>query len=363
MRRINVSRLKTGMELAKPIYANNGVILLRDGTMLTQNYIEKIQYLQLPYIYIKDEISEGIEMDEMISDETRVETKRVLVNAILKMQKGNFHVNEEISSKVEEIITEVLSHPRIMVSLQEIRNKDEYLHMHSINVCVISLLIARKKGYNDTQMKHLALGALLHDIGKTRMENNKVLQYREELEEADFNEYTDHVRIGYEIIKSIPNSSLLAANIALTHHEKYDGTGFPLGKKNDSIHEFARIVAVANEYDNLVYNLSRKNTLRHYEVIEFMVSKAYSWFDPEIIRIFRSSISPYPIGAGVRLSDQRIGIVSRLNENLPTRPIVRIVNEQQVVIDEIDLSKNLNIMIEDEIDLDSSRENEKVIGE
>lgn len=352
MRRINVSRLKTGMELAKPIYANNGVILLRDGTMLTQNYIDKIQYLQLPYIYIKDDLSEGIEIDEMISDETRVETKRVLVGAISKMQKGNFQINEEISAKVEEIITEVVSHPKVMVSLQEIRNKDEYLHMHSINVCVISLLIARRKGYNDTQMKHLALGALLHDIGKTKIDNVRVLQYREGLEEADFNEYMEHVRLGYEIIKAIPNSSLLAANIALTHHEKYDGSGFPLGKKNDSIHEFARIVAVANEYDNLVYNQPKDQAMRHYEIIELMVSKAYSWFDPDIIRIFRSSISPYPIGAGVRLSDQRRGIVSRLNENLPTRPIVRIVNDQNVVIEEIDLSKNLAIMIEDEIDID-----------
>lgn len=354
MRRINVARLKQGMVLAKPIYANNGVILLRDGTKLTQHYVEKIQSLQLPYIYIVDEISEGIVYDEMISEEVKRDTQRALTESIGKLQKGHFNVNEEIVVQVESIISEVVSNPKVMMSVQEIRNKDEYLHMHSINVCVLSLLIGRKKGYNETQLKHLALGALLHDIGKTRISEIEPVLYRDDYDEKDYNIYKEHVRLGYEIIKDIPNSSLLAANVALTHHENYDGTGFPLGKKNDSIHEFSRIVAIANEYDNLVYNRKEADRMRHYEIIELIVSRAYSWFDPEMVRIFRSSVSPYSIGTGVELSDGRRGLVSRLNENLPTRPTIRIVDPSNLskVVEEVDLSKNLAIVITDEIDID-----------
>lgn len=354
MRRINVSRLKPGMALAKPIYANNGVILLRDGTKLTQHYIDKIQFLQLPYIYIVDDISIGIEVDEFITEETKIETRRTLSDSIAKMKKGYFNVNDEIANQVENVIDEVVSNPRVMISVQEIRSKDEYLYMHSINVCVLSLLIAKKKGYNDSQLKHLAMGALLHDIGKAKIQDIDLILYREEYNEKDFSIYKEHVRLGYETIKEIPNSSLLAANIALTHHENYDGTGFPLGKKNDSIHEFARIVAIANEYDNLIYNQKEEKRLRNYEVIELIVSKAYSWFDPELVRIFRNSVSPYPIGLGVLLSDGRKGIVSKLNENLPTRPIIRVVNPDDLtkVIEEVDLAKNLSIVITDETDID-----------
>ncbi len=354
MRRINVSRLKIGMSLAKPIYANNGVILLRDNTKLTQNYIEKIRFLRLPYIYIADEISKGIVYEEIVSEETKLETRKTLSDSIAKMKKGHFNVNDEIASQVTAIITEVVSSPRVMISVQEMRNKDEYLHMHSINVCVLSVLIAKKKGYNDTQLKHLAMGAILHDIGKTKIEDIDATVYREDYSEKDIQIYKEHVRLGYETIKDIPNSSLLAANIALTHHENYDGSGFPLGKKNDSIHEFSRIVAIANEYDNLVYNRTKETRLRHYEIIELIVSRAYSWFDPEMIRVFRNSVSPYPIGSGVELSDGRHGIISGLNENLPTRPIIRIVdiNDLSIVLDEVDLSKNLSIMISDEIDVD-----------
>jgi len=355
MRRINVARLKQGMVLSKPIYANNGVILLRDGTKLTQHYVEKIQSLQLPYIYIVDDISEGIEYDDFISEEVKRNTQRALTESLGKLKKGHFNVNEEIAVQVESIITDVVSNPKVMISVQEIRNKDEYLHMHSINVCVLSLLIAKKKGFNETQLKHLAMGALLHDVGKTRINDIDLIVYREDYNEKDFNSYKDHVRLGYEIIKDIPNSSLLAANVALTHHENYDGTGFPLGKKNDSIHEFSRIVAIANEYDNLVYNRKAEDKLRHYEIIELIVSKAYSWYDPEMVRIFRSSVSPYSVGTGVELSDGRRGLVSKLNENLPTRPTIRIVDRQDIsrVIEEVDLSKNLSLLIVDEIDLDA----------
>lgn len=355
MRKINVTRLKPGMELAKPIYANNGVILLRDGTHLTQNYIDKIQFLKLPYIYIVDEASTGIEIEDIISDETKRETSQALAESINMMKKGYFDVNDTIVENVEHVINEVVSNPKVMMSMQEIRNKDEFLLMHSINVTVLSLMIAKRKGYNDTQMKHLAMGALLHDIGKTRIDSIEPTVYREEFTESEMLLYKDHVRLGYELIKKIPNSSLLAANVALTHHEHFDGSGFPLGKKNDSIHEFARIVAVANEYDNLVYNRSEAFKLPHYEVIELIVSKAYSWFDPEIIRVFRSTVSPYPLGSGVKLNDGRIGIVSHLNENLPTRPVIRLLSPHNIgqIIGELDLAKNLSILITEEIDIDA----------
>ena len=355
MRRINISRLKAGMELAKPIYANNGVILLRDGTNLTQNYIEKIKQLDLAYIYIKDEISQDIEIDELVSDNIKQETKRVLKESIAKIKEGHFAVNEIIVSNVETIISEVLADPRVMISVQEIRNKSEYLHMHSINVCIISLFIAKKKGYNNTQLKHLALGALLHDLGKTQIEDVDVIKYREQYSEQELVTYREHVRYGYELIKAIPGSSLLAANVALTHHEMYDGSGFPLGKKHENIHEFSRIVAIANEYDNLLYNNTLTEPMKHYEIIELIVSRAYSWFDPDIVRLFRSSVSPYPIGLGVRLSDGRVGIVAKLNENMPTRPVIRVVDPEniQTIIAEVDLSKDLSIMIDDEIDIDN----------
>jgi len=352
MRRINVDKLKADMVLAKPIYTQRGVILLKEGTVLTTLFIEKVKSVEVDHIYISDALSEGIQIDDMISDAVRQETESMLHKSMEKMHEGYFVTTNSVLEKVEKIITEVINNPHVMISIQQIRNRDAYAYEHAINVCVLSLLIGKKMAYNDAQLKHLALGAVLHDVGKTQLEDDW-LRYREQYTEAEKKIYRQHVRHGYEVIKNMPNASLLAANIALTHHEHYDGTGFPLGKKNTSIHEFARIVAVANEYDNLLFNRPSNLPMRHYEIIELIVSRAYTWFDPEVVKIFSKSISPYPVSTGVVLSDGRVALVAKLNNNYPTRPIVRVYNEDTMeVIEEVDLSKALNLMIVDEKEVD-----------
>ncbi len=352
MRQVPVDKLKIDMVLAKPIYTQNGVILLKEETKLTNGFIDKIKSIEIDHIYIQDELSEGIEIESVISESTRIETKKMLTESMSKMRSGYFNASDAIIEKVEVIIDEVVSNPHVMVSLQEIRSREEYMHLHAINVCVISLLIGKKMSYNDAQLKHLALGALLHDVGKTQIDY-EISRYREDYIDNELKIYKQHVRYGYEVIKNMPDSSLLAANVALTHHEHYDGTGFPLGKKNTSIHEFARIVAIANEYDNLLYNLPHGMKMRHYEIIELIVSRAYTWFDPEIIKVFRKSISPYPVSTGVVLSDGRSAIVTSINESFPTRPTVRVYEEATMeIIEVLDLSKNLSLMIVDEKDID-----------
>lgn len=352
MRRIEIAKLKVGMTLAKPIYAVNGVVLLANSIILTVPLINKVNEIGVEYVYIIDEISKGIEIESVITEETLIETKKVLTESIDKMKAGYFVASKSLIAKVEMIIEDVLSNKSVMVSLQEIRKKDDYLHMHSINVCVISLILGKKMNYNDAQLRHLALGAILHDIGKIKIDHD-VTRYREDYIEQEYKIYKEHVIKGFGMMKDFPNASLLAANVALTHHEHYDGTGFPLGKRNTGIHEFARIVAVANEYDNLLYNLPKRMHMRHYEIIEMIVSRAYTWFDPEIIKVFRKSISPYPVSTGVVLSDGRIGIIVNINEDFPTRPLVRVVDKVTMgVIEEVDLSKNLSVMIVDEKEID-----------
>lgn len=352
MRRIKVDKLKPDMVLAKPIYTQRGVILLKEGTVLTDLFIDKVKSVEVDHIFINDLLSEGIEVDAIISDEVRQETEKMLHSSMEKMHNGYFVATNAILEKVEKIITEVINNPHVIISIQEIRHRGQYAYEHAINVCVLSLLIGKKMAYNDAQLKHLALGAVLHDVGKTQLEDDW-LDYREQYNDIQMKIYKQHVRYGYELIKNMPDASLLAANIALTHHEHYDGSGFPLSKKNTSIHEFARIVAVANEYDNLLFNRPTNLPMRHYEIIELIVSRAYTWFDPEVVKIFSRSISPYPVSTGVVLSDGRVGLVSKLNESFPTRPVIRIIDETTMtVIEEVDLSKELSLMIIDEKEVD-----------
>lgn len=352
MRRIHVDKLKEGMIISKPIYSSSGIILLSEGVELTDRYIEKIIGTGLQHIYIKDELSTGITDDSLVKDETKIQTKKVLQDSLNKLKMGSFRSSDDIIKKVQVLINEVLSNPRVMISVQEIRNRNEYSLMHAINVCIISCLLGKKMNYNEVQLKHLALGALLHDLGKVNLKMD-CTRYRTDYIEKELEIYKQHPDEGCEMIRVIPEASLVSATVAKQHHENYDGTGFPLGLKGEVIHEFSRIVAVANEYDNLLYNLPFGTTMKHYEIIEYIIAKTYTLFDPNIVKVFSNSISPYPLGGGVVLSNGKVGIVSKLNENFPTRPCIRIIDEESLkVVEEIDLSVLPSIFIVDEKDID-----------
>lgn len=343
MRKISIDNLKVGLIIGKPIYTESGAILINENIRLTSKLIDKIKLLDLKYVYIIEE-KNNITKQEIISEKTKIETIKALEKSINKIKEGHFNVTWDIISKVKNIIEEVTKEPKIIVKVEEIRTKDEYLQMHSINVCIISLIIAKKLNYDNNRLRHLAIGALLHDLGKTKVDNN-FSKYRSVYNKSELEIYEKHTKIGYKLVTEIPGSSQLSANVALTHHEHYDGTGFPFGKKASDIHEFSRIVAVANEYDNLLYNLPKEIKLKNYEIIELIISRAYSWFDPNIIKVFKESINPFPKGSKVILSDKREGIVEGFNEGFPTRPIIKVIDPNLLEEEIIDLSTNNKIII------------------
>lgn len=352
MRRVMVSNLKEGMVLAKPVYSHNSIVLLSEGITLSEKYIDKIVSAGVLQIFIEDDISEGIDAEVYIREDVKVEVKKVLQASIGKMKSGQFTESPEVTKKIEAIVNEVINNPNVMINVQELRNKSDYYLMHAMNVCILSVVLGRKMGYTDTQLKQLAMGAVLHDVGKIRL-SQECLRYRTDYIDQEWDAYKQHVNLGYEIAIKISNSALVSANVIRMHHENFDGTGFPLGLKGVHIHEFARIVAIANEYDSLLYTSPFGKKMKHYEIIEFIVSKAYREFDPKIIKVFSETIAPYPIGTGIVLSDGRIAIVSKLNISFPTRPFIRILNSDlTTVLEEIDLSKAPSLLIVDEKDID-----------
>lgn len=352
MRKVAVENLQAGMIVARPIYTDAGIVLLNADTKLNESYIRKIAGNQLAFIYIEDDLSKGILSTEIISDETRIETKKLLNKSLTKFKDGHLKGNQKLIESIEHIIDDVLLNKQVMVSLHEMRNKDDYLQMHAINVCVVSCIMGKKLEFTEKQMKLLAMGALLHDVGKVQI-NFDCTRYRDDYVETEFELYKRHTKVGNDMILSMPDINSVVASVARQHHENYDGSGFPKGIQGEAINELSRIVAIANEYDNLLYNMPPGEELKHYEIIEIITAKAFSVFDPSLIRIFRSSISPYPIGSGVLLNDGRVGIVSKINEAFPTRPVIRIIDPvKKIVIEEVDLSRSISVMIAEEKDID-----------
>lgn len=350
MRRISINNVKEGMKLAKSIYSADGYVLLVEGILLKQAYIDRLEHFNVSEIYIDDEISEDIIINDVISDRTRTEAK-VLVKKLMDDYKTNRRFNSDSSKlMVNRIIDELLENREIIVNLSDIKTIDDYTFSHSVNVCILSLITGIKLGLDQLKLRDLGVGALLHDIGKVLIPE-EILKKPAELSLEEFDKIKEHTTLGYNIVKSDPNVSALSANVVLAHHERWDGSGYPRQIAGDSIHLFSRIVAIADVFDALSSDRIYKKKMKTYEVIEYITTIGAQCFDQQILECFVKSIPIYSIGTSVLLNTGEKGIIVDVNKAFPTRPIVRIVympdGTKAESFEEIDLTKRLNIFITD----------------
>lgn len=348
MRLIEVNDIKTGMKLAKTIYSLDGRMLLSRGTTLKRNYIDKLKELGIYGLYIDDEISNDIKIDDVISEETRLHA-RVLVKKVMDDISNNRHVDlSQIGEPVNRIIDELVYNKNVMVNMEDVRSIDSYTFSHSVNVCVLSIITGINLGYNQLKLKELGMGALLHDIGKTKVSQD-IIKKPGSLSPEEFEEMKKHTVYGHEILKPYPEIGYTARFIVLAHHERFDGTGYPLGIKGKEIHDFARIVAVADVYDALTSDRVYRRRIGRDQAIGYIASMEGKHFDREIIKAFLRSIPIYPLGAIVLLSTREKAIVADVNKDFPTRPLVRVIEDEYgnkcKVPKEIDLSKVNDITI------------------
>ncbi len=350
MRRVNIDKIEIGVKLARTIFNSDGGVLLSKGIELKETYLEKLKNHGVSEIYLEDDISENIQIQDVIQEQTRSEAV-VLVKKM--MTNYNFTPGldvEGVKKTVGKIIDELLSNNDILYNLSEIKSVDDYTFEHSVNVCILSLLTGIGLGFDLQELRELGVGAMLHDIGKLCIPQ-EILKKPSQLTVDEFEEIKKHTIFGYEMLKKSDRVNLVSAYIAFGHHERYDGSGYPLQLKNENIQLCARIVAVADVYDALTSDRVYRKKLKPNEVYEYITSLGANHFDPRVIENFVKYVTIYPVGTGVLLNTRERGIVVRDNRILPTRPVVRIIYDErmnkQTIFRELDLSQQTSVFIID----------------
>ena len=353
MRRISVERLNEGMVLAKTLYSIDGNILLNSGIKLKESYISKFREIGIGEIYINDNLSSDIVIKDVISDETRFEARMAVKKAMDNVINGNNMDIKPVRNVVGKIVEELLSVQDAVINLQDIKTLDNYTFSHSASVCVLSAVTGISMGYDGNKLRELCLGALLHDIGKTKIPN-EILNKPGPLTDVEYEMIKKHSRFGYDILKQSSDISAYTSYVALTHHKKYNGEGYPLGLKGKAIHEFSRIVSIADVYDAMTSNRVYRRRLNISEVVEYIVSLGDCQFDYEIVKKMMGHISVFPLGSYLTLSTGETAIVVDNNKKYPNRPVVRLIKDPNGVeyekFNEIDLTSYNNITITDVID-------------
>lgn len=345
MRYVSIEQVEPGDILYRSIYTGEGLTLLQADVQLTVGMINKLRRFGVTMLYIKDPLTDDVKMEEVVSESTRREALSNLSAAVQCVQTGKEIDLRSIQKSTNSIIEELMKNRRVMVNLTDIRTNDNDLFVHSLNVCMMSTIIGINLGYTHNQLKELAVGALLHDIGKVSKDDEDAGELGEQ----------HHTWVGFNLLRRKYEMSIVSAHVALQHHEWVNGTGVPRGLMGPDIHEFAKIVAIANCYDNLISHLSEEEeTCLPYEACEKIMALANYRFDHDMVIRFLRSIAAYPTGSSIKLSTGEVGIVVQQNRGLPTRPIVRIIKRDQIfskrldedhqVVD-IDLSQETTVFI------------------
>lgn len=322
MRLVLLNEKLIGEELAIAIYLSNGMIFANEGTILSSNNIKLLKNVGIETVYIKDD-NNAINLREILKTPIRLQVSRRLKIVFDTIKKSKIVDESEVTNIADLIIDNIdVSENSFMLNNIGQRNNEFRLVTHSINVTVLALITGINMKYSRDKLEKLAIGAILHDVGKLFTEGEK------------------HCREGYNLIKNtrIPVTSYMCI---LRHHENEDGTGYPDKIPGSKIHEFAKIVSICDEYNNLLQ--SGKFALSS-TAIEYITSLSGKKFNDEIFKYFIGSMYCYPNGLYVRLNDGKLGVVVYQNRDFPARPMVGVIENGVPTI--CNLMKNLTLFIE-----------------
>ncbi|EYE88983.1 HD family phosphohydrolase [Fervidicella metallireducens AeB] len=349
MRLISMNKAKNGDILGQSILGVDGCILLREGVALTDNYIKKLKQLGVLYIYIKDNNLDDIEPEDPKFVEVKSQAVKSLSNVMAKLQYSNTLEIKNTIAAIKEIIEYLIENKGINSTyLLELKTFDNYTYVHSLNTSVLALFYGVQLSFSKPMLMDLGLGALLHDIGKTKIPVD-ILNKKGRLTDEEFAIMKKHSEYGYELIKDMAGVNQRVKDIILEHHERIDGGGYPRGLKGEKISKYARIVCISDVYDAIISDRVYRKGFPANEAYEFILGGSGTYFDFELVNIFKNNFSIYPLGSCVKLSNNFEGFVVKHNKGFPDKPVVRIIYDDKgnvITPVEVNLVEKLDIRIE-----------------
>ncbi len=345
-----IDQLKVGMTIAENVYTVDNILLVSKDTKVTQRIITRFNFYSIPYVYVAPEKVEDLneftyyqKIEEtkefkVFSETLNTSARRLKATLRNSIQRETPINTTLLQQDLEYITREARNNMHILQMLQCIRNYDDMIYVHCINVGLISAVIGEWCHFKEEDIKLLKLCGELHDIGKI-MVPEELLVKSGKLSAEEFNVIKSHAIRGYEVVKNKDLDEHIKLSV-LQHHERCDGTGYPMGLKLDKIDEFAKIVAIADVYDAMTCNRTYRQAICPFVVIETFEKEGYQKYDPKYLLPFLQGISDSYINANVMLNNKQKGEVVMINRANLSRPIIRVGS------DCIDLTKHPELTIE-----------------
>jgi len=230
VRAISIVSAAAGQVLGKNIYTPDGRVLLRQGTALTERYLKALRDLKFSHIYVRDERLPDLEVDDVIPEDLRLEAVQAIEGCFADIRKqmeetGKVNINvDAVAEMSKSIVENLMSHKDLVVQLMDLRSLDSYTFAHSVNCCVLGVMMGQRLGLPEPKLKDLATGLVLLDIGKSVVPA-EILSKPGALTEEEFAKVKEHPRAGFDALREVFNVSAHSKIVVLQHHERIDGSG------------------------------------------------------------------------------------------------------------------------------------------
>ncbi|NBD24445.1 HD-GYP domain-containing protein [Paenibacillus glycinis] len=303
-----------------------GVTVLPAGTLLREEHLILLE-------------KHGIDNLSMFFEAARSEpapakSPREAVGGIVERAKALYAAIQEtgqvplkeLEAEVVPAVQNVANHPNIFELFEAVKAQGDYTYEHNIGVGVLSTMIGRWLNFGEEELTALTIAATLHDVGKVKIPE-AIINKPGKLTEDEFELVKKHAIYGYEILKKTEGVSYRAALVALQHHEREDGGGYPLGLTSDNIDPFSKIVAVADIFHAMSSDRPYHKALPFYEVVRQLREGYFGQLDPTIVSVFLENITTKLVGQRCLLTDERVGEIVYINPHDGEAPLVKVGEE------------------------------------
>lgn len=337
MNRFELKQLKAGDIFDQPVYIEESTLFLPSNVKIKAKDLDRLKKWGIDYVETEGNLIESTapidgnseqmwgvpsdsELFEFYADQ--IDQLDILLQKISNMEQVSSDDVEKISDQMVQKVKEKQFDAVRLILCNVTTGKN--FAKSCVNCAIIATNIGYALGLDEEKLHSISQGALLHDVGMLRVPD-EIKEKKGNLETNELNTMKSHPLFSYQILQGdllLPDS---ISQIALQHHERWDGEGYPQGLEGEAIDYLARIVSVADAFEAMISERPYRNSMIGYEAMKHILSDNSRRFDPEILKTFIRSMGIYPLGSLVLLSDGAIGRVVEVNKEAPLRPSVIIL--------------------------------------
>jgi putative nucleotidyltransferase with HDIG domain len=287
---------------------------------------------------------ETVSLHEELAKAQKVhsEANRIVHSLLQDVRLGKQLELEQVDPVVEQMTNSIFRNRDALLSLSKIKNKDNYTFLHSVSIGALMISFARALNMDRSVIQLLGVGGMLHDIGKMKVPD-EILNKPGKLTDEEFVIMKSHVVYSRDILMDTPGIAQASLDVAAQHHERFDGSGYPLGLKGSEMSVYGQMASIVDVYDAITSDRCYHKGMEPTVALRKMFEWSKFHFNPELVHAFVRTIGIYPVGTLVMLESGRIGIVIEQREQNLVQPLVRTVFNAKkgyyIKPEDVDLSK------------------------